>query len=272
MKRILSLVLAFVVILSCGICAYGEEAISEDENYNIITDAFFAGDVTDDGKITAADARVILKFAACLDTPSEKQQYFADVNSDGKITATDARIVLRRAAQLSDAATPGFENINNASLSLYIDKSGKAIVTYSVYLKNTAAQAAELEIYIEKKTLGVFWKRLEGSLDASLNDRYQTGQFTLMVADEGTYRAVMKLKSGKDKVMMISEYDYSSAILGDVNADGYVTAIDARLALRFASRLQTYTEAQKKQCDMDKNGKITSADARRILRISAKIE
>ena len=92
--------LAFVVILSCGICVYGEETISEDENYNIITDAFFAGDVTDDGKITAADARVILKFAACLDTPSEKQQYFADVNSDGKITATDARIVLRRAAQL----------------------------------------------------------------------------------------------------------------------------------------------------------------------------
>ena len=72
--------------------------------------------------------------------------------------------------------------------------------------------------------------------------------------------------------MMTSEYDYSSAIFGDVNADGAVTAVDARLALRFASKLQKYTEAQKKQCDMDKNGKITSADARRILRISAKIE
>ena len=53
---------------------------------------------------------------------------------------------------------------------------------------------------------------------------------------------------------------------GDADNDGQVTSADARLALRRAVELDTFTAAQTAACDMDGDGKITSADARIILR------
>lgn len=61
---------------------------------------FKDGDVDMDGKITAADARLILRSAARLIIFTDEQKALADVDKDGKITAIDARIVLRMAANL----------------------------------------------------------------------------------------------------------------------------------------------------------------------------
>lgn len=58
------------------------------------------GDVDGDGKVTAADARLILRRAAKLIKFTMEQDALADVDEDGKVTATDARIVLRVAAGL----------------------------------------------------------------------------------------------------------------------------------------------------------------------------
>lgn len=58
------------------------------------------GDVDGDGKITAADARLILRRAAKLVKFTVEQDALADVDKDGKITAVDARIVLRVSAGL----------------------------------------------------------------------------------------------------------------------------------------------------------------------------
>ena len=55
---------------------------------------------------------------------------------------------------------------------------------------------------------------------------------------------------------------------GDIDADGKVTAADARLALRAAVGLENLTEAQKKAGDTDGDGKNTASDARDILRKS----
>lgn len=60
--------------------------------------------------------------------------------------------------------------------------------------------------------------------------------------------------------------------LGDLNADGKVTAADARVTLRIAAKLVTPTAEQMKAADIDGNGKITASDARKILRYSAKLE
>lgn len=60
------------------------------------------GDVNFDGKITAGDARTVLRAAAHLELLSSAQQSVADVNGDGRINATDARIILRRSANLPD--------------------------------------------------------------------------------------------------------------------------------------------------------------------------
>ena len=59
---------------------------------------------------------------------------------------------------------------------------------------------------------------------------------------------------------------------GDVDGNGKVTASDARLALRAASKLDVLEGDLFTAADVDGNGKITAMDARAILRHSAKIE
>lgn len=57
-------------------------------------------DFNGNGKVDAADARLILRVAAKIETLSASHRKIADVNSDGNVTAADARIVLRMAARL----------------------------------------------------------------------------------------------------------------------------------------------------------------------------
>ena len=68
------------------------------EEYTIIV----SGDVSADGKITAADARALLRIAAKLDNPDDVTSAAADIDSNGKITSTEARNILRFAARLSN--------------------------------------------------------------------------------------------------------------------------------------------------------------------------
>ena len=59
-----------------------------------------AGDVNKDGKVTADDARLILRAAAGMILFDDELKRLADVNGDGKITPEDARAVLRQSAGL----------------------------------------------------------------------------------------------------------------------------------------------------------------------------
>ncbi len=58
----------------------------------------FIGDANGDGKITAFDARMVLRCSAGIQQYSAAQKARFDVNSDGKITAADARLLLRISA------------------------------------------------------------------------------------------------------------------------------------------------------------------------------
>ncbi len=64
----------------------------------------------------------------------------------------------------------------------------------------------------------------------------------------------------------------TGVVLGDVDADGKITAADARMALRISARLEqaTYTEMLAADANVDRM--ITADDARKILRVSAKLE
>ena len=53
------------------------------------------GDVNDDGKITAVDARMILRYVAGIIDLTAAQKLAADTNKDGTIGATDARMILQ---------------------------------------------------------------------------------------------------------------------------------------------------------------------------------
>ncbi len=58
------------------------------------------GDINNDGKISASDARLVLRAAAKLENFNTEQTAAADVNGDNKITASDARKILRVSAKL----------------------------------------------------------------------------------------------------------------------------------------------------------------------------
>ena len=65
--------------------------------------AALTGDVEGtDGKVTAADARLILRASVGLETFSEKLQLIADTDENGKITASDARTALRMSVGLEE--------------------------------------------------------------------------------------------------------------------------------------------------------------------------
>lgn len=84
-KRIISIFVALLTLLL---------------TFSVAAKTVKLGDVSGDGKITASDARKILRIAATLDACDEETKLIADVDKNGKIVAADARKVLRVAAQI----------------------------------------------------------------------------------------------------------------------------------------------------------------------------
>ncbi|MBQ6863053.1 MAG: leucine-rich repeat protein, partial [Clostridia bacterium] len=62
--------------------------------------AFTLGDVDNNGKLEAADARLALRAAVKLETLTETQTKAADADKNGKLEAADARLILRAAVGL----------------------------------------------------------------------------------------------------------------------------------------------------------------------------
>lgn len=81
-----------------GVCTVCGETVIERLDKKIVK---IKGDVDGDGKLTASDARSILRFSVKLDAPTDEQKRIADVDGDGTVTASDARSALRMSVGLS---------------------------------------------------------------------------------------------------------------------------------------------------------------------------
>lgn len=104
----------FMNINSCVIYDEYANILSEDKfiatghrvNYEDVSglvtnyDVCVNGDLDSDGKVTAADARLVLRAAANLEKYTGVYFLAADTDSDGKISASDARKTLRVAANI----------------------------------------------------------------------------------------------------------------------------------------------------------------------------
>ena len=77
--------------LNCEVCGASGGAIGLPE----IDVGVQLGDVDEDGKITAADARLALRASVGLENLNEPKTYAADVDKNGNVTAADARLILR---------------------------------------------------------------------------------------------------------------------------------------------------------------------------------
>ncbi len=58
------------------------------------------GDYSGDGKVSAEDARAVLRVSARIDNADSSNTFIADIDADGKLTASDARRILRVSAKL----------------------------------------------------------------------------------------------------------------------------------------------------------------------------
>ena len=70
---------------------------------------------------------------------------------------------------------------------------------------------------------------------------------------------------GKEETMEFEKED----VVGDINGDGKVQAIDARLVLQHVAGVKELSGSELARADVDGNGKVQAVDARRILRIVA---
>lgn len=88
---------------------------------------------------------------------------------------------------------PMFNNTGNASVVVSINDSGKMTITYQYVGFSGITTHAVVTSYIEKRTLGVFWTRVEnGQTDNqwvdTLNGYSATGTRTCNLSQTGTYR------------------------------------------------------------------------------------
>ena len=82
------------------ICA----ACGKKETRSVEKLSYIVGDINGDGKITAADARLVLRISAKIEKAEDYNLPLEafDMNKDGNLTAADARLILRKSAKLED--------------------------------------------------------------------------------------------------------------------------------------------------------------------------
>lgn len=108
------------------------------------------------------------------------------------------------------------------------------------------AEALDREIYNEE---------LLNELDELLN----TDVSDLTLSQQDTLDSlVSQIKETIEKIK-------SSFVMGDLNGDGQVSAIDVRFALKYVAGIQEFSKAEFLAGDMDENGEITAVDARLIM-------
>ena len=81
-----------------------------------------------------------------------------------------------------------------------------------------------------------------------------------------------KIKEHIDKIKDAVENLVVKYVLGDIDDDGEITVIDARMALTFASGKTTLNEIQLLAADVNKDGEVNVIDARILLRVAAQLE
>lgn len=94
------------------------------------------------------------------------------------------------------------------------------------------------------------------------------------VRENSSYTQYMKYSDYTKKLApYTTPGDDSGAVqYGDINADGQITAADARIVLRMSVGLEASTKEQKIIADVDGDNSITAADARLVLRRSVGLE
>lgn len=94
---------------------------------------------------------------------------------------------------------PLYNNVSSVSSTMSISSSGKMEILYQYAGFPSTTTKAVITTYIEKRTLGIFWKRVDiGETDDqwvdTINDYRYNGVRTYQLSDSGTYRVTITYK------------------------------------------------------------------------------
>lgn len=122
MKKFISVLLTVILCFS-AVTASAQEIPLFNESKTMM------GDANKNGKVTAADARIVLRVAAKIDPVGSIDLCETDADGNAKITASDARLILRVAANLSEFVY-GFDG-NGVPCALNVLRSDRSFLKAS---------------------------------------------------------------------------------------------------------------------------------------------
>lgn len=132
------------------------QAYCEENGISYVVSAL-PGDADGDGKVTAADARYVLRVAAKLEKPVSDAETLevADVSGNNKIAADDARIILRIAAKLDNYSAGELLSMprTDYELMLYVSNTISLAKAYGCsYSKFAYQEITASDINLNSKT------------------------------------------------------------------------------------------------------------------------
>lgn len=94
---------------------------------------------------------------------------------------------------------PMYNNVSSASANISINSSGKLTISYRYVGSSAVTTKAVITTYIEKKTLGLFWTRVDigTTNDEWVDTKYDStyiGSRTHQLSSTGTYRVTVIYK------------------------------------------------------------------------------
>lgn len=103
------------------------------------------------------------------------------------------------AAVTQEEVMPLYNNTASVTTAMNINSSGKMTISYQYSGYPSTTTKAVITTYIEKKTLGLFWSRVDiGTTDDqwvdTINDYRYTGSRTYQLSSSGTYRVTVVYK------------------------------------------------------------------------------
>ena len=122
MKKSLYVLLTCIILaFTLGIFASATETETPDT-----TDGCLLGDVDFDGKITSADARLILRYSVSLEDLSDLAIAYSNIDMDETVSSADARLALRTSVNLESKNTHDYEITAYNAASCTLEGSLKA--------------------------------------------------------------------------------------------------------------------------------------------------
>ncbi len=293
-KKILALIMSLALFSTLMVPAFALDATDTDDEDVVDTDSSLTEDVddTDDADDTSDDAD------DTSDDVDDTADDTDDTSDDADDTSDDTDDTSDDADDTSDDTddtSDDTDTSSDSSLSLDIDlddilnssivqavmnSDGVADITQVVLEVAMTVMSGDLQTQGEELAAGVVESTVD-SIAEMIMQMYENSDLIITYDPEKVITNLFDVDLDGDDdadddedIDYDSSYDSNELVIGpgDVDGDGKITSADARLILRRAADLITFTDAQNKLADIDGDGEVTPSDARIVLRIAAGLE